>query len=97
MDVKAAGARRTLPKRERAYVAIKSVPLAVAEEPRSYPGHITRLIEQLGDLGKFPCAGVYAVVAASGPIKIGDQVVLSFNGADAKLLADDQTADTTLT
>ena len=56
MDVKAAGARRTLPKRERAYVAIKSVPLAVAEEPRSYPGHITRLIEQLGDLGNHQTA-----------------------------------------
>jgi len=32
---------------------------------------------QLGDLGAFPCAGVYAVVAASGTIRIGDKVALN--------------------
>jgi uncharacterized protein YcbX len=32
---------------------------------------------QLGDLGEFPCAGVYAVVAAAGTIRIGDLVVLN--------------------
>lgn len=28
---------------------------------------------QLGGLGTFPCAGVYAVVAAAGTISIGDK------------------------
>ena len=32
---------------------------------------------QLGDLGAFPCAGVYAAVAASGTIRIGDEVTVS--------------------
>jgi uncharacterized protein YcbX len=32
---------------------------------------------QLGDLGAFPCAGVYAVVAVSGTIRIGDKVALN--------------------
>ncbi|MGZ5866104.1 MAG: MOSC domain-containing protein [Xanthobacteraceae bacterium] len=32
---------------------------------------------QLGQLGSFPCAGVYAVVAASGTIRIGDKVALN--------------------
>ena len=32
---------------------------------------------QVGDLGKFPCAGVYAVVAAAGTVRIGDRVVLN--------------------
>jgi uncharacterized protein YcbX len=31
---------------------------------------------QLGDLGAFPCAGVYAVVAAPGTIRIGDQAIV---------------------
>jgi MOSC domain-containing protein len=31
---------------------------------------------QPGDLGAFPCAGVYAVVAQSGTIRIGDKVAL---------------------
>lgn len=31
---------------------------------------------QVGDRGKFPCAGVYAVVAASGTIRCGDRVSL---------------------
>ncbi len=32
---------------------------------------------QLGELGAFPCAGVYAIVAASGAIRIGDKVALN--------------------
>jgi uncharacterized protein YcbX len=32
---------------------------------------------QLGDLGKFPCAGVYATVAVQGLVKAGDLVVLN--------------------
>jgi uncharacterized protein YcbX len=32
---------------------------------------------QLGDLGAFPCAGVYAVVAASGAIRVGAKVGLN--------------------
>ena len=32
---------------------------------------------QVGDLGKFPCAGVYAVVAAPGKVRTGDSVVLA--------------------
>jgi uncharacterized protein YcbX len=32
---------------------------------------------QIGDLGQFPCAGVYAVVAAPGIVRIGDPVVLN--------------------
>jgi uncharacterized protein YcbX len=32
---------------------------------------------QVGDLGQFPCAGVYAVVAVQGTIKTGDRVALS--------------------
>lgn len=32
---------------------------------------------QVGDLGQFPCAGVYAVVAEPGTVRIGDGVVLS--------------------
>ena len=31
---------------------------------------------QLGALGAFPCAGVYAVVAAAGTVRIGDKVAL---------------------
>ena len=32
---------------------------------------------QVGDLGQMPCAGVYAVVAASGTLRTGDRVVLN--------------------
>jgi uncharacterized protein YcbX len=32
---------------------------------------------QLGDLGAFPCAGVYAVVAAPGTVQIGNRVLLN--------------------
>ena len=32
---------------------------------------------QVGDLGNFPCAGVYAVVAAPGTVRIGDRVVIN--------------------
>ena len=32
---------------------------------------------QVGDLGRFPCAGVYAVVAAPGRVRTGDRVVLN--------------------
>ena len=31
--------------------------------------------EQVGDLGQYPCAGVYVVVAAPGTVRIGDRVV----------------------
>lgn len=31
---------------------------------------------QVGDLGQFPCAGVYAVVAAPGTVRTGDHVTL---------------------
>jgi uncharacterized protein YcbX len=31
---------------------------------------------QVGDLGQFPCAGVYAVIAASGTVRTGDQVTI---------------------
>ncbi|MDA1256236.1 MAG: MOSC domain-containing protein [Chloroflexi bacterium] len=31
---------------------------------------------QVGDLGQFPCVGVYAVVGARGPVRIGDPVAL---------------------
>lgn len=32
---------------------------------------------QLGELGEFPCAGVYAVVTAPGTIRVGDQVTVN--------------------
>lgn len=32
---------------------------------------------KLGDLGEFPCAGIYAIVATSGSVGVGDQAVLS--------------------
>jgi len=32
---------------------------------------------QVGDLGRFPCAGVYAVVATAGKVRPGDRVVLN--------------------
>ena len=32
---------------------------------------------QVGDLGQFPCVGVYAVVGAPGSIQCGDRVVLN--------------------
>ena len=31
---------------------------------------------RVGDAGQFPCAGVYAVVAASGTVRTGDRVGL---------------------
>jgi len=31
---------------------------------------------QVGDLGQFPCAGVYAVVAAPGTVRTGDHVTV---------------------
>jgi len=37
--------------------------------------HHNRL--QVGDLGKYPCAGVYAVVAAQGTVRTGDSVTLN--------------------
>jgi hypothetical protein len=32
---------------------------------------------QVGELGQFPCAGVYAVVAVQGSVRVGDPVVLN--------------------
>jgi uncharacterized protein YcbX len=32
---------------------------------------------QVGDAGRFPCAGAYAVVQASGPVRTGDRVSLT--------------------
>jgi uncharacterized protein YcbX len=32
---------------------------------------------QVGGGGRFPCAGVYAVVEASGTVRIGDRVALA--------------------
>jgi hypothetical protein len=31
---------------------------------------------EVGDLGEYPCAGVYAVVAAPGTVRTGDRIVL---------------------
>jgi hypothetical protein len=31
---------------------------------------------RVGDLGRFPCAGVYAVVITPGTLRVGDHVVL---------------------
>jgi MOSC domain-containing protein len=31
---------------------------------------------QVGDLGRFSCAGVYAVVAMPGTVRTGDQVTI---------------------
>jgi hypothetical protein len=31
---------------------------------------------QIGDFGQFPCAGVYAVVAAPGTVRTGDHVTV---------------------
>ena len=33
--------------------------------------------EQVGDLGQYPCAGVYAVIAAPGAVRVGDRVVFN--------------------
>jgi hypothetical protein len=32
---------------------------------------------QVGELGQFPCAGVYAVVAQPGIVRVGDQLALN--------------------
>jgi uncharacterized protein len=32
---------------------------------------------KLGDLGEFPCAGIYAVVATPGTVSVGDQVTVN--------------------
>jgi uncharacterized protein YcbX len=32
---------------------------------------------QVGELGQFPCAGVYAVVAAPGTVRVGDRVLMN--------------------
>ncbi len=32
---------------------------------------------QLGEMGRFPCAGVYAVVTAPGTVRTGDRVTLN--------------------
>jgi len=32
---------------------------------------------QVGDLGRFPCAGVYAVAATPGRVRTGDRVILT--------------------
>ena len=34
---------------------------------------------QVGDFGKFPCAGAYAVVTGPGPMRTGDRVVLQLS------------------
>ena len=33
--------------------------------------------QQVGDLGQFPCAGVYAVIAAPGVVRVNDRVVIN--------------------
>src|SRR5213080_378369 len=33
--------------------------------------------QQVSDLGQFPCAGVYAVIAAGGVVRVGDRAVIS--------------------
>ena len=33
--------------------------------------------EQVGDLRQYPCAGVYAVIAAPGAVRVGDRVVFN--------------------
>ena len=41
-------------------------------------GHSFATIEQqVGDLGQFPCAGVYAVIAAPGVVRVNDRVVIN--------------------
>jgi len=66
------------------------------------PGRIAEAI-YLGSESKYEVTlgdGSTAIVRSpltEQSFHIGDPVVLCFNGADAKLLADDQTADTTLT
>lgn len=32
---------------------------------------------QVGDIGRFPCAGVYAVIGSPGPVQTGDRVELT--------------------
>ena len=32
--------------------------------------------QQVGDLGQYPCAGVYAVVTAPGTVRTGDHVTV---------------------
>ncbi len=38
---------------------------------------------QVGAAGLFPCAGVYAVVASSGTVRVGDRVALPDSGVDS--------------
>jgi hypothetical protein len=38
---------------------------------------------QVGAAGLFPCAGVYAVVASAGAMRVGDRVALPGSGVDS--------------